>query len=160
MIDIAINATLIGGTLYLLIGFVAFTASRATKTEEWIDQTIGQDWEAHRAAVEVPTCLHCDEPAEWSEQYCQEHWEQHCADQFWQVIDEIVAEEPQALQHPETIFTDTVVPFHRTAKPQPTDPELIALAKRLKFPGASKWSRSRKLSVQVRTSILHLAESA
>jgi hypothetical protein len=49
---------------------------------------------------------------------------------------------------------DTVVPFHRPAKLEPTDAELIRFAKSIKFPGSGKWAKTRKLSAKVRAQLL------
>jgi hypothetical protein len=62
-------------------------------------------------------------------------------------------------------FVDNVVPFIRAARPvrpaqrpAPTDRELIELAKATGFPGAKKWSFSRKLNQQQRESLLKVWE--
>jgi hypothetical protein len=34
-------------------------------------------------------CIHCEEPAEWIDKYCQEHWEAECSRTWWEMVDSL-----------------------------------------------------------------------
>lgn len=52
-----------------------------------------------------PTCIQCDKPAEWAEAYCQEHWEQHCSEAWFEAV-EPACEVERVLQQ----IDDTPIP--------------------------------------------------
>lgn len=37
-------------------------------------------------SIILPKCLHCDQPAEWIDEYCQEHWEAECSRTWWEMV--------------------------------------------------------------------------
>lgn len=68
----------------------------------------------------------------------------------------------EALEQVEAAYKgiDTVVPFKRPTKAEPTDAELIQFAKSIKFPGSGKWAKTRKLSPKVRSELTRLARQS
>lgn len=146
-IDFAINTTALLGIVYMATEFIRFCSRHRQSPAP--------------AQVELTTCKHCDEPAEWLDSYCQEHWEEYCAGQFWTAVDQPDEDQPlpQADDEPERPeFNHRVVPFQRrpATMPEPTDRELISFAKSIGFPGSKKWSFKRSLSAKNRTALLQL----
>jgi hypothetical protein len=37
-------------------------------------------------------CKHCEEQAEWMDEFCQEHWEEYCAQSWWAMLQNIKEE--------------------------------------------------------------------
>lgn len=144
IIDFAISTTAIPGAGYIAVCFISGLMTRYRRRLPTIqDRSSISEFVPNPAGFDLGTNESTGALVEIAFHQIQDYWDEQ------RLIAELLAQEPT--------FTDVVVPFRRLVRPQPSDQDLIALAKQLRYPDAAKWSYKRRLSQSIRADLLKLA---